>query len=62
MAWAQPFGPLLLGMLVQPSALPALLPLGLLMAVVLPLARLLVVRLVMPASTTSWRDRLIVTG
>lgn len=52
----------MLGMLVQPSALPALLPLGLLMAVVLPLARLLVVRLVMPASTTSWRDRLIVTG
>ena len=53
---------LLLGLLVRHDALIAVLPLGLLLAIVLPLARLLAVTAVMPASSRSWLDRLIVTG
>lgn len=53
---------LLLGLLVQPSELINVWPLGLVLAVVLPLARLLAVSMVLPASGFPWRDRLIVAG
>lgn len=53
---------LMLGLLVRPAALIAVLPLGLLLAFVLPLARLLAVAVAMPAASSGWRDRLIVTG
>ncbi|MCX5939558.1 MAG: cation:proton antiporter [Cyanobium sp. LacPavin_0818_WC50_MAG_67_9] len=53
---------LLLGLLVKPAALLTVLQLGLALAIVLPLARLLAVWAVMPASTFPWRDRLVVAG
>ena len=53
---------LLLGLLVQPAALITMLPLGLLLAIVLPLARLLAVWAVLPSSSIAWRERLILTG
>jgi cell volume regulation protein A len=53
---------LMLGLLVRPAALLTVLPLGLLLAIVLPLARLLAVWAVLPSASTSWRERLIVTG
>ena len=53
---------LLLGMLVKPAALLTVLPLGLALAIVLPLARLLAVWAVMPAPPFPWRDRLVVAG
>jgi len=53
---------LLLGLLVKPAALLTVLPLGLALAIVVPLARLLAVWAVMPASTFPWPDRLVVAG
>jgi len=53
---------LLLGLLVKPLALISVLPLGLLLALVLLLARLLAVTLLMPQSSISWHERLVVTG
>ena len=53
---------LLLGLLVKPAALITVLPLGLALAMVLPLARLLAVWAVMPAPPFPWRDRLVVAG
>ena len=53
---------LLLGLLVQPAALLTVLPLGLALGIVVPLARLLAVWAVMPAPTFPWRDRLVVAG
>jgi cell volume regulation protein A len=53
---------LLLGLLVQPGVLITVVPLGLLLAIVLPLARLLAVWAVLPAPAFPWRDRLIVSG
>jgi len=53
---------LLLGLLVKPAALLTVLPLGLALAIVLPLARLLAVWAVMPAPPFPWRDRLVVAG
>jgi len=53
---------LLLGLLVKPAALLTELPLGLALAIVLPLARLLAVWAVMPGPTFPWRDRLVVAG
>jgi NhaP-type Na+/H+ or K+/H+ antiporter len=53
---------LLLGLLVQPAAVLTVLPLGLLLAVVLPLARLLAVWAVLPTPRFPWPDRLIVAG
>jgi len=53
---------LLLGLLVQPAALLTVLPLALLLAIVVPCARLLAVTAVLPVARFSWRDRLVVTG
>jgi len=53
---------LLLGLLVKPLVLISVLPLGLLLALVLLLARLLAVTLLMPQSSISWHERLVVTG
>lgn len=53
---------LLLGLLVRPAALIPMLPLGLLLTLVLLLARLMAVTLVLPQPSSSWPDRLIVTG
>jgi len=53
---------LLLGLLVKPAALITVLPLGLLLAIALPLARLLAVSVVMQGSAFDWRDRLTVGG
>lgn len=53
---------LLLGLLVEPAALMQVLPLGLLLALVVPFARLLTVWAVLPSSSTPWRERLILTG
>jgi cell volume regulation protein A len=53
---------LLLGMLVKPIALIPVLPLGLLLALVMLLARLLAVTLLMPQSSISWHERLVVSG
>ncbi len=51
-----------LGLLVQPAVLFTVLPLGLLLAIVLPLARLLAVWALLPAARFSWPDRLVVAG
>jgi len=53
---------LLLGLLVQPAVLLTVLPLGLLVAIVLPLARLLAVWALLPAARFSWPERLVVAG
>jgi len=53
---------LMLGLLVDPRALIAVLPLGLLLALLLPLARLAAVWAVLPASSFPRRDRLLVSG
>lgn len=53
---------LLLGLLVKPLALISVHPLGLVLALVLLLARLLAVTLLMPQSSISWHERLVVTG
>lgn len=53
---------LLLGLLVQPSALVSVLPLGVLLAFLLLLARLAGVWAVLPGGSFSRRDRLIVAG
>ena len=53
---------LLLGVLVHPFALIPVFPLGFLLALVLLLARFLAVTLVMPKTSTSWHERLVVTG
>lgn len=53
---------LLLGLLVQPAALFKVLPVGVLLAVVVPLARLAAVWAVLPGSAFPGRDRLIVAG
>jgi len=53
---------LLLGLLVKPAALLTVLPLGLALAIVLPLARLLAVWAVLPAGRFPGPDRLVVAG
>jgi cell volume regulation protein A len=53
---------LLLGLLVEPAELNAVLPAGLVLALLLPLARLVAVWTVLPASSFSRRDRLVVAG
>lgn len=53
---------LLLGLLVQPAVLFMVLPLGLLVAIVLPLARLLAVWALLPSARFSRADRLVVAG
>jgi cell volume regulation protein A len=53
---------LLLGLLVQPAALLTVLPLGLALAIVVPLARFLAVSLLLPSGRFPWPERLIVAG
>jgi cell volume regulation protein A len=53
---------LLLGLLVQPDVLITVLPVGLMLAIVLPLARVLAVSAVLPAARFSWPDRLVISG
>jgi NhaP-type Na+/H+ and K+/H+ antiporter len=53
---------LLLGLLVQRTVLLTMWPLGLLLAIVLPLARLLAVWLLLPSARFSRADRLVVAG
>ena len=53
---------LLLGLLVQPAALITVLPLGLVLAVLVPLARLLAVSALLPSGRFSWPERLVVAG
>ena len=53
---------LLLGLLVRPAALITVLPLGLALAIVLPLARLLAVSVLLPSGRFPWPDRLVVAG
>ena len=53
---------LLLGLLVQPAALIKVLPLGLALALVVPLARLLAVSALLSPARFPWPDRLVVAG
>ena len=53
---------LLLGLLVKPTVLITVLPLGLALAIVVPVARLLAVWAVLPAARFPWPDRLVVAG
>jgi len=53
---------LLLGLLVKPAELLAVLPLGIALAIVVPLARLVAVWSLLPAARFPWRDRLVVAG
>jgi len=53
---------LLLGLLVQPAALITVLPLGLALALVVPLVRLLAVTALLPAARFPGPDRLVVAG
>ena len=53
---------LLLGMLVNPAALITVLPLGLALAIVVPLARFLAVSLLLPSGSFSGPDRLVIAG
>jgi cell volume regulation protein A len=53
---------LVLGLLVKPTALITVLPLGLALAIVLPLARLLAVSVLLPSGRFPWPDRLVVAG
>jgi cell volume regulation protein A len=53
---------LLLGLLVKPTALITVLPLGLALAIVVPLARLLTVTSLLPLGQFSWSERLVVAG
>jgi NhaP-type Na+/H+ or K+/H+ antiporter len=53
---------LLLGLLVKPAALLTVLPLGLALAIVVPLARLLAVSALLPSARFPWPDRLVVAG
>ena len=53
---------LLLGLLVSPAALVTVLPLGLALASVVPLARFMAVSLLLPSSRFSGPDRLVVAG
>jgi cell volume regulation protein A len=53
---------LLLGLLVKPAALITMLPLGLALAIVVPLARLLAMSALLPSARFPWPDRLVVAG
>ncbi|WP_411869671.1 cation:proton antiporter [Vulcanococcus limneticus] len=53
---------LLLGLLVKPAVLITVLPLGLALAIVLALARLLAVSVLLPSGRFPWPDRLVVAG
>lgn len=53
---------LLLGLLVKPAVLLTVLPLGLALAIVVPLARLLAVSALLPSARFAWPDRLVVAG
>lgn len=53
---------LLLGLLVQPAALLSMVPLGLLLALVLPLARGVAVAALLPSASFSGQERLVLTG
>lgn len=53
---------LLLGLLVKPAVLLTVLPLGLALAIVVPLARLLAVSALLPSARFSWPDRLVIAG
>ena len=53
---------LLLGLLVKPVALLSVLAIGLALAVVVPVARLLMVIVLLPAKRFPWHDRLVVAG
>ena len=53
---------LLLGLLVKPAVLLTVLPLGLALAIVVPLARLLAVSALLPSARFPWPDRLVVAG
>jgi len=47
---------------VKPAALLTVLPLGLALAIVVPLARLLAVSALLPSARFPWPDRLVVAG
>ena len=53
---------LLLGLLVKPAALITVLPVGLALAIIVPLARLLAVTALLPLNRFPWPDRLVVAG
>jgi cell volume regulation protein A len=53
---------LLLGLLVSPAALVTVLPIGLALAIVVPLARFMAVSLLLPSGRFSGPDRLVVAG
>ncbi len=53
---------LLLGLLVKPAVLLTVLPLGLALAIVVLLARLLAVSALLPSARFPWPDRLVVAG
>jgi cell volume regulation protein A len=53
---------LLLGLLVNPAALITVLPLGLALAIVVPLARFVAVSLLLPSGRFSGPDRLVIAG
>lgn len=53
---------LLLGLLVKPAVMLTVLPLGLALAIVVPLARLLAVSALLPYARFPWTDRLMIAG
>jgi potassium/hydrogen antiporter len=53
---------LLLGLLVKPAVLLMVLPLGLALAIVVPLARLLAVSALLQSARFPWPDRLVIAG
>ncbi|WP_231598252.1 cation:proton antiporter [Synechococcus sp. CBW1002] len=53
---------LLLGFLVRPEAIVSVLPLGFLLAIVVPIARLLTLTVLLPSKVFSWPDRFVVAG
>ena len=53
---------LLLGFLVRPEAISSVLPLGFVLAIVVPIARLVTLTLLLPSKGFSWPDRFVVAG
>jgi cell volume regulation protein A len=53
---------LLLGFLVRPEAIVSVLPLGFVLAIVVPLARLVTLTVLLPSKGFSWPDRFVVAG
>jgi cell volume regulation protein A len=53
---------LLLGFLVRPEAIVSVLPLGIVLAILVPVARLVTLTVLLPSKGFSWPDRFVVAG